>query len=187
MARPNWFFAFPVGGAFVEELPPVPKNIRRFHPEDVHLTLAFLGGCGEDGAERALAARDRRLEAAPLRPIPVALAGVVPGGGSSKSSSALSALLGAGRREATATLEAYRDVLTDAASGRREKRAAKPHVTLARPRGRATPEDREAGLAWASALELGGVHATLDRIALFTWSERRAERLFRIVAERRLA
>jgi hypothetical protein len=31
------------------------------------------------------------------------------------------------------------------------------------------------------------VHATLDRIALYTWSERRQARLFRIVAERRLA
>jgi 2'-5' RNA ligase len=107
-------------------------------------------------------------------------------GGSSTNYSALSALLGAGREEATAALIALRDVLTDAAGVRREMRAAKPHVTVARPRRRATPEDREAGLAWASALELGGVRARLDRIALFTWSERRLERLFRVVAERRL-
>jgi hypothetical protein len=30
------------------------------------------------------------------------------------------------------------------------------------------------------------VQQRLDRIALYTWSERRQERLFRIVAERRL-
>ena len=55
MPRPNWFFAFPVDGVFVLGLPEVPASIRRFHPEDVHMTLAFLGGCGEQAAERALA------------------------------------------------------------------------------------------------------------------------------------
>jgi hypothetical protein len=30
------------------------------------------------------------------------------------------------------------------------------------------------------------VHAKLDRIALYTWSEVRRDRLFRIVAERRI-
>jgi hypothetical protein len=53
-------------------------------------------------------------------------------------------------------------------------------------RGRASAESREAGLAWASALDLGGVRARLDRIALYTWNEVRRERLFRIVEERRL-
>jgi 2'-5' RNA ligase len=186
MPRPNWFFGFPIDGAFLLDLPPLPPALRLFHPEDVHLTLAFLGGCGEEGALAALAALDRRLELAPLRPISASLAEVVPMGGSSTSYSALSALLGAGRAEATAALTAHRDVLTDAAGCRRETRPAKPHVTIARPRGRAKAEDREAGLAWASALDLGGVRATLDRIALFTWSEHRLERLFRIVAERRL-
>jgi RNA 2',3'-cyclic 3'-phosphodiesterase len=186
MPRPNWFFGFPIDGAFLLELPPLPPALRLFHPEDVHLTLAFLGGCSEEEALRALAALDQRLAIAPLPPIAVSLAEVVPMGGSSATYSALSALLGAGREEATAALTAIRDVLTDAAGVRREKRAAKPHVTVARPRRRATPEDREAGLAWASALELGAVRARLDRIALFTWSERRLERLFRVVAERRL-
>jgi 2'-5' RNA ligase len=76
-----------------------------------------------------------------------------------------------------------RDALTEAASGRREKRAPKPHITVARPRARA---DRAAGLAWASSLDLGRVETRLDRIALYTWSELRRERLFQIVAERPL-
>src|SRR6188768_1382271 len=40
--RPNWFFAFPLPGAFVLELPEPPRALRRYHPDDVHLTLAFL-------------------------------------------------------------------------------------------------------------------------------------------------
>src|SRR5690606_13326612 len=39
--RPNWFFAFPLDGAFVLDLPKVPRGFRRYHPADVHLTLAF--------------------------------------------------------------------------------------------------------------------------------------------------
>jgi RNA 2',3'-cyclic 3'-phosphodiesterase len=152
----------------------------------VHLTLAFLGGCGEDAAVRALAALDQRLASEPLRPMAVSLAEVVPMGGSRRTYSALSALLAGGRAEASASIAALRDLLTQTASGRTEKRPPKPHVSIARPRSRASDADREAGLSWAAKLELHGVHANLDRIALYTWSEVRRERLFQIVAERRL-
>ncbi|HEX4477094.1 MAG TPA: 2'-5' RNA ligase family protein [Polyangiaceae bacterium] len=186
MPRPNWFFAFPVDGAFVLELPPVPTSLRRFHPEDVHLTLAFLGGCGEEAAHRALAALDARLAETPRPSIPVSLGDVVPMGGSRRVYTALSALLVEGREETTACLAALRDVLTETATGRRDKRPPKPHVSIARPRSRATVLDREAGLVWASQLDLRRVVGTLDRIALYTWSDVRRERLFKIVDERRL-
>jgi 2'-5' RNA ligase len=185
MPRPNWFFAFPLDGAFVQDLPAPPSALRRYHAEDVHLTLAFLGGVGETGAERALAALDAQLARDTPPAIAVSLGEVVPMGSRGKYS-ALSALLEHGREEASACLSALRDPLTEAASGRREKRPAKPHVTIARPRARATETDREAGLQWAAALDLRAVKARLDRIALYTWSEVRRERLFRIVTERRL-
>jgi RNA 2',3'-cyclic 3'-phosphodiesterase len=186
MPRPNWFLAFPIDGAFLLELPAPPSAFRRFHPEDVHLTLAFLGGCGEEGAERALTALDQQLVSAPPRALDVSLGEVVPMGGSPRHYSALSALLSRGREATTATLTALRDTLTEAANGRRDLRPARPHITLARPKARATAPDREAGLAWAATLQLGSIDAHLDRIALYTWHERRVERLFQIVAERRL-
>lgn len=186
MPRPNWFFAFPIDGKFVLELPPLPSNFRRFHPDDVHLTLAFLGGVSEAAAHSALAALDARLLAAQISAFDVSLAKVVPMGGSRRSYSALSALLDRGGSEATACISALRDTLTETASGRRDQRPPKPHVSIARPRSRATEADHEAGLGWAERLELGAVHARLDRIALYTWADARRERLFQIVAERPL-
>jgi RNA 2',3'-cyclic 3'-phosphodiesterase len=183
--RPNWFFAFPLDGAFVLTLPDPPVAFRRYHGEDVHLTLAFLGGVGEAAALRALDALDRELAAQAPPALDVSLGEVVPMG-SRRSYSALSALLERGRAEASACITALRDALTEAASGRREKRPAKPHVTVARPRSRASVADREAGLRWAQSLDLRAVEARLDRIALYTWTENRRERLFQIVADRRL-
>jgi 2'-5' RNA ligase len=73
-----------------------------------------------------------------------------------------------------------------AALGKREQRQVLPHVSIARPRSRATDVDREAGLRWATALDLRAINAHLDRIALYTWAEVRKDRLFRIVAEQML-
>jgi RNA 2',3'-cyclic 3'-phosphodiesterase len=183
--RANWFFGFPMNGAFVLDLPEPPSGFRRFHPDDVHLTLAFLGGCGEPAARAALTALDEQLRISARSALDVSLAEVVPMGAPHRYT-ALSALLGRGREDAITLLSELRDVLTDAAGGPRETRPAKPHVTLARPRNRASNADRQAGVAWAARLDLRAVHARLDRIALYTWSELRRERLFQIVAERQL-
>jgi 2'-5' RNA ligase len=187
MPRPNWFFAFPLEGAFLAALPPPPASVRCFHPEDVHLTLAFLGGCGEAAAERALATLDVELVRAPLAALPISLGEVQPFGGSRRDYTALSALLGEGRVEVTRCLTELGGLLCESALSRRPSRPSRPHVTLARPRRRATDADRASGLSWASSLELGGVRQTLGRIALYTWAEVRRERLFRIVAERKLS
>ncbi len=184
--RPNYFFAFPVDGAFVLELPALPPSFRLFHPEDVHMTLSFLGGCSEEAALRGLEALDRAREERAFPSLAVSLGEVVPMG-SARAYSALSALLVQGRAEATECLANWRDVISDAALGRREQRAPKPHITVARPRRRVTDAGREAGLAWAKSLDLTPIRATLNRVALYTWSEgNRRERLFRILAERPL-
>jgi 2'-5' RNA ligase len=183
--RPNWFFGFPMDGGFLSTLPELPKSFRRFHVDDVHLTLAFLGGCREESAMRALEALDERMQHTRLAVMDISLGEVV-AMGSRRRYSALSALLDRGRDEAIACIAAFRDALTEAATGRRDERPPKPHVTLARPKRRATDSDREAGLEWASSVDVRHVRTRLDRVALYTWSETRVDRMFKIVAERRL-
>jgi RNA 2',3'-cyclic 3'-phosphodiesterase len=186
MPRPNYFFAFPIDGQFVTGLPPLPPSFRLLHPDDVHLTLSFLGGCGQDAAERALTALDEALRRDPRPSLDVSLGEVV-AMGPKRAYSALSALLERGRASTIEHIAGLRDIVSEAALGRIEKRAPKPHVTIAKPRSRVTDAGRAAGLVWAAALDLRAIEARLDRIALYTWSEgNRSERLFRIVAERSL-
>ncbi len=170
----------------MSELPELPPGFRRFHPDDVHLTLVFLGACGEERAKRALDALDEALAAGRPTALDVTLGEVVPMG-RARQYTALSALLERGRTETESLIARLRDPLSEAAIGRREARPPRAHVTLARPTRRATDEARRQGLAWAGALALGSLERRLDRIALFTWNEDRRERLFRIVTERSLA
>jgi 2'-5' RNA ligase len=185
--RPNWFLAFPLDGRFVLELPELPPSFRRYDPDDVHLTLSFLGGCGEAAALRGLAALDSALAESPLHGWSVALGEVVPMGPRARYS-ALSALLSQGREETESCIGRLRDVVSEAALGKRERRAPKAHVTLARPGRQATEARRSEGLAWARAQNLSAITARLTSIALYTWHEerRKTERLFRVVAERPL-
>jgi 2'-5' RNA ligase len=186
MTRPNWFLAWPIDGAFALQAPLPPTGVRRLHPDDLHVTIAFLGGCGEPAAMRALAALDAELAQAPVLPLTVSLGAVV-AMGPKRVYSALSALLDRGRSEAEAAIGRLRGDLCAAAGVREDRRPPKAHATLARPRFRATNEQRALGLNWASALDLSNVHLCLDRIALYTWHEPRGLRQFRIVAQRTLA
>lgn len=184
--RPNWFIAFPLDGAFLARLPPPPARFRLFHEEDVHLTLAFLGGVAEATARRTFDELKARLVEQPIASMDVSLGALVPMGRSG-AYTALSALLEIGREEAELLIGEQRHALTQAASGRSDRRKPKAHVTIARPERRATAEDRARGLEWARQIDIRDVRARLDRVALYTWHERRRERLFRIADEHALS
>ncbi|MFZ5891376.1 MAG: 2'-5' RNA ligase family protein [Myxococcota bacterium] len=185
MSRENWFFGFPLDGAFMRSLPAPPHGFRLYHPDDIHLTLAFLGGCGEAPALRALEALDGELEQAQLSSIDVSLGAVQPMG-SRRAYTALSAVLDIGREAVEVYIARLRDALADAASVARDTRPPKAHATLARPARRASHAERQAGLVWARGLDLTHVNQRIRCIALYRWSENRNERLFRVVARREL-
>jgi 2'-5' RNA ligase len=180
---PNWFIALPLRAAAPLPLPAAPMAVRVFAPEDLHLTIAFLGSCS---LERARAAFEL-TQAFPLRALQVRLANVVALGPAHKPS-AFSALLADGRVEVEQAMAASRAQLWAAADARTDTRPPLAHVTLARPRRRATQEQVSAATAWATALDLGLPSCRLERIALYTWSAGdRSRSLFQIDRERPLA
>lgn len=179
MSRPNWFIGVPVAGAaLMSRVPEAPRGIRTFHAEDLHFTVAFLGACGEERARAALAALSW-----PLPALDVTFGEVVPMG-NPRRYSALSALLVTGRAEVEAAIGASRDAACAAAEVAVDERPPKAHVTIARPARSATEGDRREALRWARGIRLDGITERLDRVALYTWSEDRLERLFRVVESR---
>lgn len=177
---PNWFVALPVDPNTISTLPAVPPGFRAFHPDDLHLTLSFLGACGAQVARQAFADFASELRGSGSVSFQASLGRVVPMG-PKRRYSALSAMLDAGHSEAGAFLARFRDVVADRAGIARDERAPLPHVTVARPQRRATDEQRAVGLVWAESVILPGASFWLNRVALYTWSERRLPRLFQMV------
>lgn len=176
----NWFVALPVrAGGWFDGLPALPPGLRGFHRDDLHFTVAFFGGVTEAQARAGWAAA--RWEGAR----DVTLGDVVPMGDPGRYS-ALSALASEGRAQLEAEIGACRALAMPAAGARPDRWPPKAHLTLARPTRAASDEQRAAGLRWAASVEVTGVAVRLDRIALYTWAEDRAARLFRIVEERAL-
>src|SRR5690606_3047912 len=131
------------------------------------------GRAGEEAARRAWAI----AEAYPGPALSVTLGGLLPMG-DPRRPSALSLAL---TDEATALIRALRDPMIAAAGARPERRAPKPHVTVARPKRAASPREREEAVAWAKAAPPLGLPVVLDTLALYTWSDDRAVRQFRAV------
>ena len=175
----NWFVALPIAPyAWFARVPDPPEGTRRFHRDDLHITVAFLGPVGEAEARAAFA----EAHGWPVGAVEASL-GRVRAMGSKRHFSALSAELELGREPVACGIAAVRDRMCDAACVRRDQRPALPHVTLARPGRSATSEQREGALAWASALELGEPRVLIDRIALYTWADDRRLRMFKCVGE----
>lgn len=158
----TWFIALPVAaGPWFEKLPPPPDKTSIFHPDDLHLTIAFLGRVGHD---RALLGWERFRW--PLGPTKVSLGDVV-GLGDPRKPSALSALLVLGREEVEGAMGDSRGAAIDGAGADPDERPPKAHVTLARPSRSAGSHERGRAVAWAKAIDLRGAEITLDRVALY--------------------
>ncbi len=171
----NWFIALevPTQGWWARVGEP-PPGVKRFPAEDVHCTVAFLGPVGERAAEAAFALAPQW----PTGAIEVTLGDVVPMG-NLRRPSALSALVAGGREELAAAMSAVRAEMWRAAGARPDDRAPLPHVTTARPRRSARPDEIRAAIAWARRLDLGRPLVRLSRLALYARSEDRERRLFR--------
>ena len=181
--KPNWFIALPVsaGDWFAPLVADAPAGVRRFHPDDLHATVAFLGACGRPAALAAW----RSLDALAHPPIRARL-GVVRPMGNRRRPSAFSVTFTEGNEPLSALIGAWRTEALAIAGARPATRPPLPHVTVARPPRRAADGVREAGLAWMRSRERVGVQVVIDRVALYTWSEDRRSRLFTIVEERTL-
>jgi RNA 2',3'-cyclic 3'-phosphodiesterase len=178
----NWFIALPIPAEpWFDQIPPPPSGIRQFHPLDLHLTIAFLGPVPVAVAQHAFAQAD----AWPLGVLDLCLGTVQPLG-NSRRPSAYAARIAQGQEALGAAMEWIRPAICSAAQIQPDTRPPLPHITLARPRHRATDLERQLGLEWAQSLNLNRARVRVDRIALYTWSTERKHQLFNIILQRSL-
>ena len=182
--RPNWFVGLhvPTDGWFAPLVADAPDHLRVFHPDDVHLTVAFLGGCGEDAAMAAWAradlsdgmpAFDATLDT--MRPM-----------GYPRRPSALSLTLSDGHDEAVAIMRGLRDPMVAAAGRPPETREPLPHITVARPARNCSPAERKAAVVWAKDKPSLQAAVRIETLSLYTWSDDRRQQQFRAVVSRQL-
>ncbi|MEN0061521.1 MAG: hypothetical protein AAGA48_05185 [Myxococcota bacterium] len=156
-------------------MPTAPPAVRVFHPEDRHITAAFLGSCGQAAAEEAFASA-RQVAG----PIDRATFGSVKALGNPKRPSSFSALLDDGNEPLSQVIATWRNRWLNLAGKSSDPRPPLPHCTLARATRRATDAQRERAVAWGLALPTLGAELQLRPLALYTWTSDRRERLFRI-------
>lgn len=179
-AAPNWFIGFPVMAPpeWRALLAQVPERLRRFQPDDLHVTLAFLGPCGAAAADTAWRAA-LSIDWAPLR----VQAQQARAFGHPRHPSAYGLVVDNDRNQLSALLAAHQGPLRERADLSPERRPPLPHVTLARPRRQRDSAGRASARQWLASLQLPTTPLILDRLALYTWAHDRRERLFRIVAD----
>ncbi len=178
--KPNWFVAFPVAADtwFAPLVQNCPEACRVFADSDLHLTLAFFGALEQDAVDRVRAFLPSiqaprlhfRFDHVLLLP-------------PTKRFSAVCLGLGEGREAVAATMAEWRNVLAEVAGIAAETRAPLPHVTIARPMRKYKQQAQTAAAAWAEQLQPPEQRLTLDRLALYTWSDQRPRVQFRIDRE----
>ncbi len=180
MQAANWFIGLvvPEQAGWIAVAEGIPPGVRRFHPLDLHLTVAFLGACGPERAQAAWQALAQQRHP----PIPAEASRWL-ALGNPRRPSAFGLGLGRGHRSTAALMAAWGSMALAAADRPAEQRVPLPHITLARPGGDAA---RAAMQHWIAAAPIPSNAVLLEQLALFTWAADRTERLFQVVAKRQL-
>ncbi|HRR07086.1 MAG TPA: hypothetical protein PLO56_00175 [Rhodothermales bacterium] len=180
----NWFvgLVIPKFEEYDNYMVELPKGLRSFHPEDLHLTVAFLGNCGH---KAALHAWEKLVQEVYFMPFPLMPGALVPFG-SPKNPSAYSIVPTIGKEMATKLIARYRDPFLQEVSAKPDLRPPQPHITIVRPSRNSTTEEQKQHLFWANNLHFPESTSVIHTLALYTWADDRRVKQFKIVAEQKM-
>lgn len=186
MTIANWFIGWPADHwtpadavTRMQAALPLPPASRPMTGDDLHVTLAFLGACGEQAAQQAF---DCALVQARTMPTTIDLqARAWALLGSSQSPSAVALEMADSGGEIQRLIADHRPQLYDAAQARPDRRPPRPHVTVARLDRRLPTSPRHQLAHALGQRPPPEARLSLNALALFTWTEQRDERLFRRV------
>lgn len=177
----NFFVALAVpDGPYRQRLiEDAPADLGFHHPDDLHMTVAFLGKIGE---EAALAAFDEVVGAVDAPPIAATLDTVKVLG---RNGTQVTLIPSDGNEEAAALMSAIKDPL-ELASGREpSERAPLPHVTVAEPLVSASKR-KEAAVAWAQNASPTPAPMTIDTVGLYVRNKGPGKPAYTLVKSKKL-
>lgn len=172
----NYFAALPVTVAdgFLARLQrDAPAALRWFHPDDLHLTLAFFGRHNAERIPDILEVLDAidfpcvRATLGPLRALP-----------HSRRFSALAFDLDEGRDEVATCIARWRGPLGEASGVIPDCRPPRPHLTIARPARKHPGFHPGTTLRWIRNCDPPDRTIRIAPPALYGWSDQRPQRQF---------
>lgn len=180
----NWFVGIPVPARswLPGVLEKLPGDVRGFVPEDVHMTVAFLGQLSPDRQPAVLDV----LASVRSAPVHITLGRLVALPTRTRFS-ALSYEIDQGKPICEALIHRWRDPFIRAAHARPDHRPPRPHITIARPHRKAGAAARQRILDAIAKTSPPKDLLWLESMALFSWAWNRRERQFRIVENHRFS
>ncbi len=175
----NWFVAWPVlnGNEWLAALSAAaPTGIDFLDPDDLHVTLAFLG-THDAPAEAKMAGilRGLPLEGVAITPGPLV---ALP---QPRRFSAIAASIDTGRIEIEKQTAKWMPRLCRESGARIDTRAPLPHLTIARPARRIRDDERDDVLEWLDNRPLDETPLTLATPAIYRWAEKTTTRRYEII------
>ncbi|MDH4199323.1 MAG: hypothetical protein OEV66_02995 [Spirochaetia bacterium] len=172
----NWFVAFkiPPEKWFQELVQQLPADLKAFHPEDLHLTIAFLGGLNL----HLKSAIFDLLQKFYLDPLTITSSKFLflP---SEKKYSAICLDFRQGFESVglhdlfMETMHAIRNEILIVAQAEQDMRNFLPHITVARPGRNISSKDRHSMLLKIKQTSIPQIRIRLDTIGLYTWDDDR--------------
>ena len=174
----NYFIGYGVGEALWHGItsPPPGEGLWWVHPDDLHLTIAFLGSIPEERARTCF----QWVCEQELSPLRGTLGPAIPLG-SRPPASAFARPLEEGFESAVENLQRLGPPLLACAGRPPETRAPLPHITILRARNSTSPAVRQQAEEWLRKRTQGRVSIHLSQIGLYGWAVDRTERRYRLL------